>query len=806
MTSSKDIFAGGGEMGELMRTQDWSATALGPVTGWSQSLLTSISIILNSPAPMSLLWGREYVLLYNDAYRPFLGTKHPQALGQPGLEVWAEVSQILEPMLQSVLDEESATWQSDRLLQIERQGHLQEEYFTFSYSPIRDESGGIGGIFCFVTETTERVLGERAQLAINVGQIGTWRYDPNTNLVELDARMRQIWGEPDNVVTMPLPIVMERIHPDDRAQVANAIDTALDPRSSGTYEIDYRIVWVDGTERWVSVNGQVQFQGEGEIRRPVGFLGIALDITDRKQVEEAFSQSESRFQTLVRNMPGMVYRYNPGDHCFTYVSSGCRDLLELEPETLLENPNSFWELIHPDDLQSLTDSVSTAVQHSLPWKWEGRVITPSGKLKWIQGNSRPEGTTCEKVWDGLLIDISERKFSEAEREQLLAREQAARAEAERVNRIKDEFLAVLSHELRSPLNPILGWAQLLQGRKLDEQTTQRGLETIERNAKLQTQMIEDLLDVSRILRGKLVLNPSPVNLVTVIQEAIETVRLAAEAKRVEIHTVFANDLERVSGDSVRLQQVVWNLLSNAIKFSSEGGQVEIRLERVGNYAQIQVKDTGKGINPAFLPHVFEYFRQEDAATTRQFGGLGIGLAIGRYLIELHGGTIHAESPGEGLGATFTVRIPLMMNPSESSQDTNSDISAIDLSGLRVLVVDDEADMRELAAFVLQQCKAEVKVAASAMEALTIFEQFNPNVLISDIGMPIIDGYMLMREVRRRSPQQGGQIPAIALTAYAGEVDQQKALSAGFQRHLAKPVQPKELIKAIVALLERRDKG
>ncbi|HEY9640078.1 MAG TPA: PAS domain S-box protein [Coleofasciculaceae cyanobacterium] len=404
-----------------------------------------------------------------------------------------------------------------------------------------------------------------------------------------------------------------------------------------------------------------------------------------------------------------------------------------------------------------------------------------------------------------IVALSRQCAQAIVRAQLYAAEQQARAEAERANRIKDEFLAVLSHELRSPLNPILGWAKLLQTRQFDQASTQRALETIERNAKLQTQLIDDLLDVSRILRGKMMLNVDPVDLALVIDAAVETVRLSAEAKSIDIHKVTDN-VGLIAGDSGRLQQVVWNLLSNAVKFTATGGQIEIRLQQVGLHAQIQVRDTGKGITPEFLPHVFEYFRQEDGTTTRKFGGLGLGLAIVRYLTELHGGTVEAESPGEGLGATFTVLLPLSKNKARENPDememTGAATNPFPLANLRILVVDDEADMRELTFAILEQTGAETRVVASANAALATLAEFKPDMLICDIGMPKMDGYELMRQLRSFPPEQGGQIPAIALTAYAGEIDQQQAIAAGFQRHLAKPVEPEALVRAIVTLMKQ----
>ena len=841
------------------------------------------------------------------------------------------------------------------------------------------------------------------------------------------------------------------------------------------------------------------------------FLAVALSSAQTRQIAEerqrALHESESRFQTLVRNMPGMVYRYH-GETCtFSYVSAASRELFELEPEAILQDANVLWALFHPDDLCSLQTSITGAIRDSSPWQWEGQITTPSGQLKWIQGSSRPETTSEGLVWDGFLIDISDRKRGEVdrqqsaealreqktrlrliiesakdyaiftldlqgnitswnsgaqrilgyeeaeivrqtgrliftpedaalgehekelrialahgrkenerwhlrrdgsrfwgsgivmplndedskvrgfvkilqdktiqrqaaedlrqsearlqlalsvgrmgswdwdlqtntvtwseghftllglqpnevepsyelwkshvhpddlaateaalqqameakveyyhqfrvvwpddsihwleargqysyatdgqpyrmagividisdrkqvehEREQLLENEQAAREAAETANRIKDEFLAVLSHELRSPLNPILGWVGLLRNGRLDAVQSSQALETIERNARLQVQLIEDLLDISRILRGKLSLNQIPINLVATIEAAMETVRLAAQAKGVALNFVLATESERdnepqntraqtffsshfsnrssikVLGDSVRLQQVMWNLLSNGVKFTPEGGQVEIRLEQVGGqkaealngdrssqaslssayspaFAQITVSDTGRGIPAAFLPYVFESFRQADSTTTRTFGGLGLGLAIVRQLVELHGGSVYADSSGEGQGAVFTVRLPLLRENSGTKAENNPARfmpHASCLTGMQVLVVDDEPDTRDFIAFMLEQNGAIVTSVPSASHALEAIAQIKPDVLISDIGMPEMDGYNLIRQIR--SMVKGKQVLAIALTAYAGEVDRQQAIAAGFQEHVTKPVAPDTLIQII----------
>lgn len=405
-------------------------------------------------------------------------------------------------------------------------------------------------------------------------------------------------------------------------------------------------------------------------------------------------------------------------------------------------------------------------------------------------------------------DRRERQKIAAERDLLLTREQSARQDAEEANRVKDEFLAILSHELRTPLNPILGWARLLRTREHDAATRDRALETIERNARLQAQLIEDLLDVSRILQGKLSLNPTAVHWSEAIEAAIETVHLSALAKSIQVQTYLEPNLGKVNGDPSRLQQIAWNLLSNAIKFTPDNGQVTVRLEQVTqtglphipSYAQLTVSDTGKGISPEFLPYVFETFRQADSSITRTFGGLGLGLAIVRHLVELHGGTVAAQSSGEGQGATFTVRLPLIPGQSASIEMEQPTFSASVLAGVHVLVVDDDLDSRDFLSFVLEQCGAIPQGAGSVAEALTLLTQASFDVMISDIAMPLEDGYSLIRQVRSRSPNQGRDTPAIALTAYARNEDRHQALSAGFQYYLPKPVDPDKLIAIVASIV------
>lgn len=445
----------------------------------------------------------------------------------------------------------------------------------------------------------------------------------------------------------------------------------------------------------------------------------------------------------------------------------------------------------PEHLQMLREVGFSSVM-TVPLLLQERVL---GVISFVSAES---GRRYDRTDLMFAQELARRASLAIDNARLYRRAQRDRATAEAANRVKDEFLAVLSHELRTPLNPIQGWARLLRSRKLDPQTIDRALETIERNAQLQTQLIEDLLDVSRILQGKLSLNIAPVNLVTTITAALETVRLSADAKGIKVETVLHPNVGQVLGDPGRLQQVVWNLLSNSIKFTPNGGRVQVLLKRVGNRAQLRFTDTGKGISPDFLPYVFDYFRQADSTTTRKFGGLGLGLAIVRHIVELHGGTIQVESPGEEQGATFTVCFPVMSTPAKGHQLEEDDANLANLTGVKILVVDDDVDTRELVAFILEQMGAEITQATSAKKALEILPNWMPDILLCDIGMPEMDGYALMRQVREMPLEQIRKIPAIALTAYAGEIDRQQALAAGFQMHLSKPVDPDELVNAIIS--------
>ena len=528
---------------------------------------------------------------------------------------------------------------------------------------------------------------------------------------------------------------------------------------------------------------------------------VKRQATQLAAVNNELSKSEERFRTLCACSPLGIYLADVEGRC-TYMNPRCQAISGF---ILEESLASVWQRsVHPEDRERVLADWLTWIKEGQEYSNEFRLVYKDETVRWINVQSSPMFSDLGKLIGhvGTVRDVTHRKQAESERGRLI-REQVARQEAERANQMKDEFLAILSHELRTPLNAILGWSRLLMSKKLDQEKIDKALETIERNAKSQAQLIEDILDVSRILRGQLSLNKHPIQLEYVIEMAIDSLRPLAEAKSIVIEWECSQNVVRVVGDIDRLQQVVWNLLSNAIKFTDAEGKVEVRLELVGDETQIQIIDSGIGIDPDFLPYVFDRFRQADSSTTRSYGGLGLGLAIVRHLVEQHGGKVAAEN-NRGEGAKFTVSLPVAEDNGEGDFD---DFSALNdatetlpaLANLQLLVVDDEDDTRQFLIALLEQEGAVVRSAPSVAGALAALESFWPDVLLSDIGMPEADGYELIARVREMEVHRGGKMPAIALTAYARESERRQALEAGFQMHLSKPVEVTQLIAGIANL-------
>ncbi len=530
-------------------------------------------------------------------------------------------------------------------------------------------------------------------------------------------------------------------------------------------------------------------------------------------------QSEERFRLVSVCSPLGIFLTDIEGRC-TYSNPSCEAICGFKIE---EQDEEGWaKFIHSEESDRVLNAWSSCTHQGKEYSDEFRIKRSDGKERWVRVRTSPMLSEEKQLLGhvGTIEDISDRKQAEANREQLI-REQAARQQAEEANRMKDEFLAIVSHELRTPLNSILGWSQLLQEKKFNEETTVKALQTIERNARAQAQLIEDILDVSKIVQGKLRISLDRVYLIPLIDSVIESLRPQAEAKAIQIQTEFEPSAQIVTGDFDRIRQIIWNLLSNAIKFTDLEGQVKVKLSLVTGkenerspitnyqlpittqYAQIQIIDTGVGISPDFLPHVFDYFRQADSTTTRCHGGLGLGLAIVHHLVELHNGQIYAHSEGEGKGATFTVNLPLAveaLDPEPWAENNGNGYAHFpSLDCVQVLVVEDNTDARDFIVMVLEQFGAKVTAAACVKEAIKCLQSYSPHVLVSDIGMPDEDGYSFIRQVRDLEQQRGENIPAVALTAYAGEQDQKQALAAGFQMHLAKPIDPAELVTAVAEL-------
>ena len=1147
--TGSDFLAGGGEMGARIREHDWSATSLGSVEAWPQSLRSAVSILLPSRAQIVLFWGSELIAIYNDAYAPVFGAKHPWALGRPAHECWSEVWHVLGPLFEGVVRTGTAFWAKDHPFLLRRQGFLEETYFDVSYDPVRIEDGTVGGIFCIVSEQTGRVLGERRLRALR--ELGARTADAKSAedvCREAAAAMATDPADvPFSLLYLAAPpgmraelvgasgVELEELaagrhvtvndveslasaregHPSEAEAgifVSHAPETAADrvlvlPISSGTQIVG---ALVAGVSRFLPLGGDYRdffdlaaarvsaaianaraydeerrraaalaeldrakttFFGNvsHELRTPLtlmlGPVGDVLDrpggqlLPDDRTLLTVAQRNGLRLQRLVNTLldfsrieAGRVQAaYEPTDlptmtaelasnfrsaceraglslvvkcpplsepvyvdremwekvvlnllaNAFKYTFEGeiavvmrlAEGAVELEvrdtgigipPEEIphvferfhrVENARGRTQegtgiglaLVHelvklhggsvavasaPDRGSIFTVSIPTGKAH-LPAERIGRAraldSTALGAiphveeaLRWLPDAGSLPGTTpgppgpslsaplpspsastapsgaakeretgsrgrvlwaddnadmrdyvrrllsasydVETVADGeaalaaararrpdlVLADVmmpkldgfellralrgdpvtrslpvillSARAGEEARIEgleagadaylvkpfsarellayvstrlelgRLRARLERARARAEKANRAKDEFLATLSHELRTPLNAMLGWVRLLQSGALDEAAARRGLEVVDRNVNLQAKLITDLLDISRIISGKLTLEMSVVDVTRIVASAVETMRPAAEAKGVTLATTLAPGSISVLGDGERLQQVVANLLSNAVKFTPKEGRVTVQLERMGDLARLGVSDTGKGIVPEFLPYIFERFRQADGSSTRAEAGLGLGLAIVRHIVELHQGSVRAESAGEGKGATFTVDLPIA--PAAEEEGT-VDIGAAAggaraapsrLDGVRVLVVDDDSDSRDLFTAILTHAGAEVTAASTVRDALASARRARPDVVVCDIAMPDDDGFALIREMGSWPIEQGGGVPALALTAYARLEDRDRALAAGFRAHLSKPVEPRDLLDTVTRLSRGRPGG
>ncbi|MFP2957612.1 ATP-binding protein [Myxococcus sp. 1LA] len=1002
LTSQTELPVPGGELGALLRSHDWSRTKLGPYESWSRPLKSFVSMILEMPAPAIIFWGQELIQLYNDGYAVIMGPRHPRYLGATYRECWPDTYPVISPWMRKLMETGEVTQVEKTFFMLTRYGFNEEAYFTFDFSPLRDDEGAIGGILQVVFEVTDVVLSERRlatiralaprvnalaesatadairaladnpkdipfaliyhwdegeqrlvlkestgldglarhavldlghvtkaanqaaasnapvlleslpsllgarhsgpwpeptetavalpmrrtgadklrgvvvlgisprlqfddtyrqfiddlarelathlaveqekraereafahaqearaqaeaevarraqaetalraseerlRMALDAGQLGVVELHYSRGTLTWDERALQHLGLPPGE-SPKLSEAASRIHPDDVARARRTIEQALRP-GAGAIRVECRVRGWDGVERFLLAMVKTHFDAQGQPDRVVGAL---QDVTEQRSAE----LERERLATIVEQSPDFIGVGNT-DGQSMWVNEAGRKLLGLSPDEDITRYH-LRDFFLPEDQSFVAQHVAPAILNGGRWEGEFRFRHfPTGMPIPAQYNTfalLEHGTQRQIGIATVSRDIREQQRLAGERERLLARERAAREDAEEANRLKDEFLATVSHELRTPLTAVLGWVQMLRTGALSPEKRERALATVERNARAQGQLVEDLLDVSRIMTGKLKLEVSSVDVSHVVEAALESLRPAADAKGIRIQAALDSG-GTIMGDTSRLQQVVWNLLSNAVKFTPKGGRVQVLVERRNSSVEITVADTGQGISEQFLPHVFERFRQADGSTTRKAGGLGLGLAIVRHLVELHGGTVTASSDGEGKGATFVVSLPqavalrreILVPPALRSPLSEQDLLCPpQLAGLRLLVVDDEEDTRELLRSIIETCGGLVTTASSADEALAALHKGTFDVLVSDVGMPHEDGYRFITRVRALPVEQGGAIPAVALTAYTRMEDRTRALLAGFTTHVPKPIEPVELMAVIASMASRR---
>ncbi|MBA4108276.1 MAG: hypothetical protein C0487_01605 [Leptothrix sp. (in: Bacteria)] len=904
MSVGSTPFTGQSDMAGRMKRHQWEKSPLGPVDQWPQSLKTTVSTLLECQLPMYLAWGPDFIQFYNDAYRPILGHKDQDALGNFAPVIWSEIWPTIRPMWQEILAGKSIGF-DDFKLTIERFGYPEDCYFNFSYSPVRDDEGHAQGVLVTFAETTKRVLAERRLHFLDDLSQAVRRFSDPSEVMRFTAEMLgrhlgvnrcayahvhadqntfDLIGDYNDGV----PSIMGRYKftdfgaEVDRLMRADEpyvnVDVDTDPATAGSDLSAYRqtqiqaVICVPLHKNGQFVAAMAVHQAkprhwtEDEIELVRTVVDRCWDSLERLRVQGALLEEARSLEVL--NKTGTVlaaeldlqillqratdaateltgaefgaFFYNGlddrGEALLLFTLSGApRELFEnlghprptrvfgptfrgeppirvddilLDPRYGLESPHFGMPLGHLPVRSYLAVPVASR---------SGEVI---GGLFFGHAQAGMFTERSERLAVGIASQAAiavdnARLYARAqqatrEREMLLESERAARQEAEKASTVKDQFLATLSHELRTPLSAITGWVHILR-RGLDPARPDliRGVDVIARSTKTQVQLIDDLLDMSRITSGKMALDMQPLAPVSFVQPALDVIRPSAEAAGVRLITLL-EPVEVIEGDAGRLQQVVWNLVANAIKFTPAGGEVRVALRQELDSAVISVVDTGTGIKPDVLGHIFERFKQADSSITRKFGGLGLGLSIVKHLVRLHSGSVTAESAGEGHGATFTVRIPLMAGGQDQRSTLLRSMSALPssstasaaLAGARVLVVDDDADARDMLGRILEECGATVYQAQDAASAMGALQQYKPAVIVSDIGMPDIDGFELLRRIRQLPAELGGATPAIALTAFARAEDRRRALEVGYNAHFSKPIEPAAILDAVASLVQQ----
>ncbi len=832
--AAERLFTGPGEVRAICRALDWSLTALGPVEHWPQSLKTAADLCLSLPEPASLFWGPRRTQLYNDAFLAIAAERHPVILGRAGPENWSDGWYALGPLIEGVLADGSSRSAEHLPVKLRRGEVLEERRFSLSVCAIRDEQGQPAGAFLRISETTgleqpvagqdtaeatwaadERARTEQAlrasesrfrTLVQNVRDYAIFMIDPGGIITEWTEGAERVTGysAPEAVGQH-----VSLFYPLEDVTSGEAWRELVEVTRTGRVEREAWRVRKGGERFWANEIASAVHDASGRL---LGFTKISRDLSERKHMQDALRDVEQRHRLIVESArdfaifmtdpEGHITTWNPGaEHLFGYSAleiTGRSAASLLPPEAM---PLAEFE-------RELVTAAAEGRASDDGWR-----LRKDGTRFWASGVTASMRDAAGKLrgFVKVLRDVTEARRAEQERERVLEREQAARREAETAMRMRDEFVAVVSHELRTPLSAILLWARMLRSGTLLPHDEAQALRVIEQSAAVQRKLIDDLLDASRMLQGKVQLSVREVELAPLVEAAIEVVRPMSEAKGVRVTAELDGSAPRARVDPDRLQQVLWNLLHNALKFTPGGGHVCVRLSSLERAVRLEVKDTGRGIGAEFLPRVFERFRQADASITREHGGLGLGLSIAHQLVELHGGTIRAASAGEGHGAAFTVELPLAGVGARPGSEAPSSLGgetkpppflpAPLLSGVRVLIVEDEAHTRTVLQWLLEQCEAEVTATGSAEESLAaLADGACFDVLVSDVGLPGHDGYTLLRQVREHL--SGSRLPALALTAHARDEDRSRAQEAGFEAYLSKPVEPRVLIEAIAGLARR----
>lgn len=628
-------------------------------------------------------------------------------------------------------------------------------------------------------------------LAMRSSRIGAWELDLMTDAVKWSGELEELVGFKQGEFKQTIGDFYQLVAENDREKVRLDVQKAIEEKRE--YEIEFRFYHKDGSIRWMEGRGQAIYSETGA---PIKVYGIGMDITERKKAESI----SDRYRLLSKGARDIIL-FVRTDGEIVDVNQAAIDTYGYDYRTLLQM--NLRDLRAPETIGLLEQQLECANRNGIHFETQHQ--RKDGSTFPVEVNSIGADVGGERLLMSIIRDISERKMAEIERENLLEREQAARAEAEAANRAKDEFLSVLSHELRTPLNAILGWTMILQSGSLDQPHMNQAIETIERNARLQNNLIEDLLDVSRIISGKMRIDPDKIDLTLIAKSAVETIRPIADSKNISL-TLESEELPlEINGDATRLQQVIVNLANNAVKFTPENGAIKVILSKKVNFARLEIIDTGIGIKPDFLPLIFDRFRQADSTTKRNHSGLGLGLTIVRHLTEMHDGNVYAKSDGEGKGASFAIEIPLIDVQKqeigrfdEKAFSETNDLNPDFLRGKAILLIDDDCDGIYPVKLFLEKYGAEIVCVESAADALKKFEEAVFDLIISDIGMPEVDGYQLIEKIR--TAEHNSSIPAIALTAYASAEDRQKAVNAGFQTHFSKPINYEQLLQTIIKII------